>query len=188
MKWVLIVLGGLVGLVVLAVIVLALMGTRKGAGHAALSVEINRPPEAVWPWLTEADKQKQWVSWLTEVRDLTPETRGVGKKMAWVMDDPNMKKQVEIMGEIVAEEPGRMISVRLSADMGFDGVSTWRLTDLGGRTRFDSEGTYHYHHWLARLMEPLVTPQARKKMVADTNTLIRLVESEPMTEAAAVSR
>lgn len=177
MKILLYLLAGIVGLIVVAVLVLMLMSFRKGAGSMSSAIEIDRPPEVVWPWLTEADKQKQWVSWLVEVRDLTPEIRGIGKKFAWVMNDPNMKQHVEIVGELIAEEPLRLSTVRLSSEIGFDGTSTWKLTDLGGRTRFESEGTFRYDKSLYRLMEPLITPQAKKKQDADFATLKRLIEA-----------
>lgn len=177
MKILLYLLAGIFALVVLAVITLFLMGLRRGAGTMATSIELEHPPDAVWPWLTEADKQKQWVSWLVEIRDANPEVTGVGKKVTWIMDDPNMKEKVEIQGELVAEEPGKLLSMRLSSPIGFEGVTTWRLTDLGGRTRLDSEGKFRYGKLLFRLMEPMVTPQARKKQVKDFETLKRLVES-----------
>lgn len=179
MKWILIVVGGIVGLIVLAILVLLTLGLRKDAGRMAGSVEIDRPPQEVWPYLTDADKLKQWVSWLSEVRDETPEIQGPGKKVVWIMDDPNMKQKVEIHGEIVAEEPLRMSSVKLSSELGFDGLATWRLTDLGGRTRFDSESSFRYRQWIPRLFEPLITPQARKKMQADAAKLKSVIEAQP---------
>jgi uncharacterized protein YndB with AHSA1/START domain len=177
MKILLYLLAGIVGLVVVAVLVLMLMSFRRGAGTMTTVIEIDRPPEVVWPWLTEADKQKQWVSWLVEVKDLTPDVKGVGKKFAWVMDDPNMKQHVEIVGELIAEEPLRLSTVRLSSEIGFDGTSTWTLTDLGGRTRFESEGKFRYDKWLYRLMEPMITPQAKKKQELDFAKLKSLVEA-----------
>lgn len=177
MKWVWIILGALVGLIALAVLVLFALGFRKEAGHMAGSIEIDRPPEAVWPWLTEPDKMKQWITWLEEIRDESPEVRGPGKKVVWVMNDPNMKQKVEIHGEILAEEPLRKISVRLGSDMGFSGVSSWILEDLGGRTRFTTDGTFEYTQWMAKLFEPLITPQAKKKMQSDQARLKQMVES-----------
>ena len=176
MKILLYLVAGIVGLIVAAVLVLFLMGFRKGAGALATSIEIDRPPETVWPWLTEGDKQKQWVSWLVEVRDENPGVTGVGKKFTWVMDDPNMKQRVEIHGELIAEEPLRLSSVRLHSKLGFEGIATWKLTDLGGRTRFESEGSFRYDKWIYRLLEPMITPQAKKKQLADFATLKRLIE------------
>lgn len=176
MKILLYLLAGVVGLVVAAIVVLFLMGFRKGAGTMTTALEIDRPPEAVWPWLTEGDKQTQWVSWLVEVKDLTPGVTGPGKKYAWVMDDPNMKQKVEIVGESLGEEYLKYLSVKLSSEVGFDGTSTWTLTDLGGRTRLESQGAFTYRKWMFRLMEPIVTPQARKKQDADFAKLKSLVE------------
>lgn len=178
MKILLYLVAGIVGLVVAAVLVLMLMSFRKGAGTMTTAIEIDRPPEAVWPWLTQADKQKQWVSWLVDVRDLTPEITGIGKRYAWVMDDPNMKERVEIVGESLGEEYLRYLKVRLTSEIGFEGTSTWTLTDLGGRTRFESVGSFRYDKWLYRLMEPLITPQAVKKQELDFAKLKSLIEAD----------
>jgi hypothetical protein len=37
-------------------------------------------------------------------------------------------------------------------------------------------GRYRYAVWLARLMEPVITPSARKKMVTDVAKLKSLIE------------
>lgn len=66
MKWISIVLGTLVGLIVVAVVVLLVLGARKGSNEMLSVVEIDRAPSAVWPWITQPERQKQWVSWLVE--------------------------------------------------------------------------------------------------------------------------
>jgi hypothetical protein len=67
--------------------------------------------------------------------------------------------------------------VYLTSEIGFDGTSTWKLTDLGGRTRFESEGSFRYHSAMFRLMEPLITPQAQKKQELDFAKLKSLIEA-----------
>ncbi len=53
MKWVVRILGGFLGLTALLVLGLWLAGFRSGHGHNEASVEIARPVEKVWPWVTE---------------------------------------------------------------------------------------------------------------------------------------
>lgn len=177
MRYLLYTLAGFGGLVLLALITLFIMSHRRSAGAVAGSIEINSPPEEVWLWISEPQRLKQWVSWLVEVRPEN-DVAGVGGKRTWVMDDPNMKQMVEIQGEVTRYDPPHQLEIHIDAKMGFSGDMTYTLTDLGGgKTRLDTAGKYSYNHWFARLMEPVVTPQAKKKQRADLETLKRKAES-----------
>jgi carbon monoxide dehydrogenase subunit G len=181
MKWLLRIGGALVALIVLAIVVLKLMGMRTDAGRIRHTVEIDRPPAQVFRWLNEPERVKQWISWLVEIRPVQgAPTSGVGAKDVFVMDDPNMKQKVELESEVTAFEPDRKISVKIHAAMGFSGDLDYILTPVGeGRTRLEYDGRYQYHHWMASLFEPLVTPQAKAKLEGDLAKLKQLVEAEP---------
>jgi uncharacterized protein YndB with AHSA1/START domain len=181
MKWVAIIGGGLVGLGVLAVLVLAALGMRSGAGRIAGEEEIDRPPAEVWPWIVEGDRLEQWVGWLTEVYDLTPGTDGVGARRKWVMIDPTMNnRRVEIAGEVTAYDPERLSTMAIESPGMFSGTASYALTDLGaGRTRIEYTSEFRMQSWLGRLFEPLVTPQASRKAVDDLARLRQLIEAEP---------
>jgi uncharacterized protein YndB with AHSA1/START domain len=138
---------------------------------------IAKPPAHVYAWVTEGDRVKQWVSWLVEVRNLTPDIHGAGRKELWVMDDPTMGQRLEIVGEVIAADAPKMRQARMTMAEGFDGVMTYRLTDLGGSTRLQFTSDYEYASWLARLMSPIVTYQAQQKMATDVATLKRLAEA-----------
>jgi carbon monoxide dehydrogenase subunit G len=179
MRWFLYAVGGLVGLILLGVLALALLGLRPGAGVVTSQIEIERPPQEIWPWLTEGEKIKQWVSWLVEVHDLTPGVEGVGARTRWVLIDPNLNDQrVEIFGECTAWEPPLVSTMRLESPEMFTGTATHRLVDLGeAGARLEYESEFRMSHWAARLFEPLVTPQARKKAEDDMAKLKELAES-----------
>lgn len=177
--------GGLLGLVTVALLILVAMGYRDGAGRFQGTMEINRSPAEVWPWIVEGDRVRQWVSWLTEVQDLTPGREGVGARRRWVMIDPTMNNQrVEIDGEYTVYEPPRVATMRLESPGMFSGTGTYTLTDVGGgRTRVDFVSESRMQQRIARLFEPLVTPQARKKSMADLARLKELVETTPREAA-----
>lgn len=178
MTWIAITFASLMGLIIFAAGSLFAMGFRSRAGRLAATIDIDLPPDQVFPWLEEPDRLTQWVSWLVEVREETPGERGPGTRRTWLMDDPNVKQRLEVRGETVAREPGRVLIVKSGMEGGFDGEATYRLTDLGdGRTRLSSEGRFKFTHWLARLMEPVVTSQARKKMTRDFARLKQRVEA-----------
>ncbi len=171
---------GLLLLVVLAVLVLFLVGRRPSAGRIAHAVDLPAPPEAVWPWLTEPERLKQWVGWLVAVEPLSPgDANGLGARERLVMDDPNMKQQVTMEATTTEIERPRRLAVEISAPMGFDGTVTYSLVETPpGTTRLTYDRRFRYHHWLVALMEPLVTPQAKKKLVDDLERLRGLVTAE----------
>ena len=178
MKWVWRILAILVALPLAGAVVLLAMGQRSGAGHSHASVEIHAAPERIWPWLEESGRLKQWVSWLVEVRETPGSTQGAGSRRVWVMRDQNN-------GGALMEIPFTFTEyappARLTAHSGmaglFEGEQVYRLTGLAnGSTRVDSDGQYRYQMWMARLMEPLITPSAEKKMQADLARLKEAVE------------
>jgi len=181
MKWIVRLLGAVVVLIIVAVGVLAAMGMREGANELKSSVEIGRSPSAVWPWITQAERQKQWVGWLVDIRPVGERRDGVGAREIWVMEDKNNNNQLmEIMGELTAVEVNKFVEVKLSSAELFDGTASYKLTDLGdGRTRMETVGKYHFQSAFARLLLPVIMPQARKKMEKDLAKLKELIEAEP---------
>lgn len=171
--------GGLAGLVAVAVVVLVVLGRRKGAGRNDYTLEIARPPADVYTWIAEPAKLKQWVGWLEEVRRDPPGPDGVVRREVWVMNDPNSKSKMELVTDNMRVEPGRLVEARVSTPPMFSGEVSYALTDLGnGRTRLDYRSHFTYGPWYFRLIEPLVTPEAQKKLVMDLETMKRLAEAE----------
>jgi uncharacterized protein YndB with AHSA1/START domain len=177
MKWILIVVGSLLGLLLLGAVALFAMGAGADANRMTSSIVIHQKPETVWPWLYEPDKVKQWVSWLVEAHGSG--TPAVGGKDIWIMEDRNNNNaRMEITRVIRAVEPARRLQVWLSAPEGFHGASVSTLTALpDGSTRLDSDSRYEFDNAFARFMTPLVMWQARKKMVDDQAHLRSLLES-----------
>lgn len=185
-KWVAIVGGGLLGLLALAVLTLLALGLRPGAGTITGETVIDRRPADVWPWIVEGERLMEWVSWLTEVEDLTPGMEGVGARRRWVMIDPTMGDQrVEIVGEITDYEPERRSTMSLESPGMFSGWGTYELVDLrDGRTRVEYVSEYSVHSWFGRLLEPMVTSQASAKAADDLARLKERIEAAPATAGA----
>jgi uncharacterized protein YndB with AHSA1/START domain len=178
MKWILIVLGSLFGLLILGAGVLFAMGASADANRTTTSIVIHQKPEVVWPWLYKSDQVKQWVSWLTEIRDEGKEP-AVGNKSTWVMQDRNNNDaRMEIVVVVKSVEPARRLQVDLSVPGSFRGTSTYSLTARSdGSTRLDSDARYEFDNAFARFMTPIICWQARKKMVEDQSHLRSLLES-----------
>jgi hypothetical protein len=180
MRLVVWVIGGVFGLALLAVLVLSGMTMRPGAGQARAEVEIAASPAEVWPWLT-GEKAKKWVSWLVEVREAGPD------KQIWVMEDMNNGGQrMEIEATVLKSDFPRSMIVALVVPGGFTGQQAYTLTEVGGgRVKMAMEATFKMEAMLHRLMEPLITPAAEKKMGADLASLKAAVEKG---STAAVAR
>ena len=181
MKWLKRIGIALAALIVLPVGALLVLGHRANASRIHASVEIAGSPEQVWPWVDEGARLKQWVSWLVEVREPEPVRHAVGVTRTWVMkDENNGGKLVTMEGRFKEYAPPSLLTITLgSSEYRFDGDQSYRLTDLGnGRTRLDVDGKYRFDQWLAKLMEPLITPSAEKKMAGDLARLKSLVESK----------
>jgi uncharacterized protein YndB with AHSA1/START domain len=179
MKWILIVLGSLLGLLLLSAVVLFAMGTSADANRMTNSIVIHQKPGAVWPWLYKPEKVKQWVSWLVEIREERSGEPYVGGRAVWVMEDRNNNNaRMEITGVVKAVYPDRRIEVGLSAPEGFRGTNTYTLTPLAdGSTRLDSDARYDFDNAFAHFMTPVICWQAKKKMNEDMGHLKSLVEN-----------
>ncbi|HUA62910.1 MAG TPA: SRPBCC family protein [Verrucomicrobiae bacterium] len=177
MKWVKRIVMVVAALLILPVLTLLLLGLRSGAGHVRSSVDVQASPGQLWTWIDDGEYVKRWVSWTVEMKPWNP-SAGVGATRSAVMrDENNGGAQMVIDGTCTEYTPPKMLAVKLSVPNVFDGLQTYHLTDLGnGRTRLVIEMSYHFDSALARLMEPLITPSARKKMDGDLARLKSLVE------------
>jgi uncharacterized protein YndB with AHSA1/START domain len=176
MKWLVRILGVIIGIIFLATGALAIMSSRPNAGRMHNAVTIHKPAEAIWPWLYEPEKLKSWVTWLKEVRPDTPPQ--VGVKGVWVMADANNNnKPMEIYDVYESVRPNREFTVTLTAAEGFKGRATYRLTPTDGGTLLECDEQVTFDSALIRLMTPLVMREAEKKMDSDFARLRTLIEA-----------
>jgi len=181
MKWIVRIAGTLVALLVISVLGLWIASHRRDAGRMRRSIESDRAPDEGRAWMTQPDKLTQWVGWLAEVRpDRSTPAEGIGHRETWVMDDPRMRQKLSVPGTITLWEPPLELGVHVEVPKMFDGDVFYQLTDLGsGRTRVDQDSRFHYLDRFAALMEPMVTPEAMRKMVDDMHRLKSKVEAQP---------
>lgn len=181
MKWVVRILGTIVALLLLAVLGLFIASNRRDAGRLRGNVEIDRPLETVWTWLNDPAKVTQWVGYLEAIEpDTTTVAEGIGHREWWVVNDPHMGEKMRIPGEITVWDPPNRIGVHIDMPGTMQGDVLYTLTALpNGRTRFEQDGRFRYPSQIATLMEPLVTPDAMKKLVDDMQRLKHKVEAEP---------
>jgi len=181
MKWAIRLLGAAAALLVVGVLGLWAASNRRDAGRMRASIEIERAPEEIWPWLNEPEQLTQWVKWLQDVRpDTTSPAEGIGHRETRVIDDPRKKEPRLEAGNVTLWEPPDQMGIHVEVPDEYEGDVLYTLTDLhNGRTRVEQDGRFTYTSRFATLMEPLITPGAMRKMFGDMKRLKEKVEAVP---------
>jgi len=181
MKYVLRIGGAIVAVLLIGAAGLWIASNRRDAGRMRASVEIERAPEEIWPWITEPEQLPQWVGWLAEVKpDTTTPAEGIGHRETWVMNDPRAKGKLLVPGTVTLWEPPDQVGMHVEVPGAFDGDVLYTLTDLGnGKTRVEQDGRFTYASKVVSLLEPVLTPDAMRKMFDDMKRLKDKVESVP---------
>jgi len=137
----------------------------------ASSVTIARPPEAVWPYVVEREKQALW----SDV-PMTPVTQGpvaTGSQMSLAFGDGPLKTSLTL--EISGFERARRLSFRTVSRGGVQWVGEYRLAPSDGGTTVSQEGTLTFSgRW--RLAEPIVGAEIRRNEIAELEKLKAVVE------------
>jgi uncharacterized protein YndB with AHSA1/START domain len=144
------------------------------------TTEFAAPPAAVWPYLEEPDKIKQWMSGVLEDRPTSEGPLGVGSTF-----EMKIKEGARIgtyQGEITAYEPPRHMALSMSGGYGKKPMTMhvdYRLADLGGgRTRLDYRCEAEMPKgFLFKLMGPLFLLFGRSVVKKFMRNLRPLVEA-----------
>jgi uncharacterized protein YndB with AHSA1/START domain len=139
------------------------------------SVEIDRPPGAVFPYLVVSDKRQRWMQMLAESEQVDDGEPALGTRFADVFDAAG--RRLDLDSEIVEWEPHRRLATRIRAK-DFESTARQSLEDLGGRTRLTTTIETDYTSRRARLMARVVTHHAQKQLESDLSRLKELVEAE----------
>ncbi len=170
------VLGIIVALLVVGAVVLLVLGRREGAGRNTVTIQIDRPPAQVFPWITEPERLKRWVGGLVESVPLTDGglEEGARSREVIAMGAEHFEMETTVVD---VEAPHRLV-VTITSE-GFVVDARYDLVESGGGTFFSYVCISRYENAFARLMEPLVTRAAQKKIEEDVERLKSLVEAEP---------
>jgi len=183
MKWVIRILIGLISLLVLAVAALWLAGFRSGHDRIVAEVEIDRPAAQVFRYLTDDDLVKKWIGGLVELKQIATPADGseVGKKFR--IGEVYKDERVDMEMTVTGYEKNRRLSLNIASlgdpNNGFTETGDYTLAEENGKTLLRFEVSTKYTGFLPRLFEPLITPQAVKKLHEDLQRMKQLVEAEP---------
>jgi uncharacterized protein YndB with AHSA1/START domain len=141
--------------------------------RVAHSVEIDRLPDAVFPYLAPTEHRLRWMGALRQSEPLTDGPPAVGSRWRDVFED--VGQRIELEAEVVAYEPPRLLRVKLSS-RAVDAMSEQRLEAVDGRTRVEAVIETEYKSLTARLASGIVTRHAQKQLEVDLASLKELVE------------
>ncbi|MFQ5605594.1 MAG: SRPBCC family protein [bacterium] len=120
MKWLFIIVGGLVGLVA----IVALIGAMLPKGHVAKrSAKYKQSAEAIWTTITDFASAPSWRTELQSVAQL-PDRNG---HAVWLERSKHGPMPYEVT---VIEPPQKMVTKIISDDLPFGGTWTYEIQDL----------------------------------------------------------
>jgi len=138
------------------------------------SIEIRRPVEAVFAFVSDPRNEPQWEKTVTEVRVTPDGSPAVGTQVTKVGSFLGVK--LEATNEITALEPNRSLSFKgtsgpasLEATMRFEAVGEG--TRLSGTFQVEPGGLF-------KVAGPLFASQAKKQLEADLQRLKDVLEAQ----------
>lgn len=158
--------------VVIAVISLWLVGGKKQAYEAKVSIDA--PAPVIFRYLIDGKERKRWQVGLIECNPTSDTKESVGSRTATLVEVDG--EQVEYEEEIIRYQKNEFLSTK---GMGPKEISTavFRLEPLAGSTnltyKVKAEPT-----GISRLMAPFAKPQTQERIADEVLRLKQLVEEE----------
>jgi hypothetical protein len=136
-------------------------------------VQVARPPDVVYPWIVDLDKQAQWSD--VQMQLLSPAPLRAGSRMQLTFGKPPMRATLVL--EITARDEGRRFAWTTVGKGPISWDGEYRLEPAGASgTRLSQAGTLRFHG-LWRLLEPIVGAEIRANEVKELEKLKGLVEA-----------
>ena len=144
------------------------------------TVIIDCPPEQLWPWLEEPDKQKQWMKGLLDNVPTTDGPTRVGTTFRMTIQEG--RRVANYDGEVTNYAPYRHLGIRFwgEALRGVEMAADYKLQNLGARTRLDYRAVADTTGagFLMRLLLPLYKLFSTMQLRSFMKTLKHLAEAE----------
>ena len=150
MKWILIVVGVIAGLIALMAIIGALLPKAHTASKTTI---INKPPEVLWQAMTDCSAFPQWRSDIKNV-EVLPDRDG---HKVWREDGKNGKLTLET---IEASPPSRLVLRIADPDLPFGGTWTYELQPSGSGSRITITENGEVYNPIFRFMSHVTFSQS----------------------------
>ncbi len=143
------------------------------------TIDINRPVEEVFAYVTDTRNQPEWSSSVLEASLEGSGPIGVGSRMKSVAKF--LGRKIDVTAEVTEYDPNRKFSAR-SLSGPFKGESEFRFetTDQGTRLRLLAEGETG---GLFKLADPVLSAIAQRTIQTDLHTLKDLLEAQVPSRA-----
>lgn len=141
-------------------------------------------PSALWPWIEDPERNKQWLEGVERAEPVTPGPRRVGSVTKIYIREG--RKLGEYRQTLLEHVPERRFKMRMEGGClrGSAMVNDYVLVDLGdGRTRLEYECTAELVGWM-RVMGPLFKLMGAMQVRKFFRTLKALAEGGARTSAA----
>lgn len=139
------------------------------------SMELDCTPAALWPWIDDPERCKQWLKGMEDVRPVSTGPRREGwKAKVFIREGGRLSEYDET---ILAYEPNRRFRIKMEGGClrGGSIVVDYALVDLGGRTRLDYECDAQMSGFF-RIFAPLFAIFGRMQLEAFFRKLKELAE------------
>ncbi len=149
------------------------------------SIEIDCSPDQLWPWLTEPDRQMQWMHGVISNEPTSEPVNEVGS--TFLMKIKEGKRVTDYNGTITTFEQPRKLGVKLVGSCGkgspMEMQVDYALTDLGGRTRLCYDADWETIGFVMKLFTPVMYVMGKIFIKKFFKSLKTLAEKEPVAVA-----
>jgi carbon monoxide dehydrogenase subunit G len=133
------------------------------------SVEIDRPPADVFPWLLEEERVPRWTGNLESYERLDGAgPLGRGSRVRQVLEVSGRRIDVEL--EITRYDPPSGAETRFSTN-GIEVVNAYSLAPSGTGTRLTQSVDAKPSGFTARMLVPVIQPRLEEKLTQDLERL-----------------
>jgi carbon monoxide dehydrogenase subunit G len=138
-------------------------------------VSIAKPPEAVFPWLVEADKVPRWMTGLERYEPVEPGPLRVGSRIRQELVVSGQRLAFEL--EVTELAPPQRAVLRFEGS-GFKAANEYGLAGADGGSRVTWVIGGDTTSFKAKLIAPMVQAKLQEKLDADLARLRALLEGQ----------
>jgi uncharacterized protein YndB with AHSA1/START domain len=137
------------------------------------SIDIAAPPEAVWEYLVDAEKQEAWMGDTVEWLPADRSRLRAGYRATEIMPTPGKPSESQV--EVLEHDPPHRLRTSHAHEL-FTATAAYRLEPGGAGTRFSTRVHIRYSSWATWLKVAIVGPMYSRLMRQSLKRLRDLVE------------
>jgi carbon monoxide dehydrogenase subunit G len=130
----------------------------------SFAIDIENPPEEVFPWIKDLEKAKEWMTSVSEGEMLSGDPNTVGSTFREVIRDQN--GETELHGVVTGFQENEMISFHLSGKYNTVDVE-FRLEKIGEQTRVTQTADIRWRSFM-KVMVIFLGGRIKKEITAQS--------------------